>query len=94
MSLKEQIFEVANRRNYSHEKTVKLLFFINDLMRLNLKFTQTFKEYIQITYPNPSPAMFKYSQDTYDLVDIQTQALYGKTIPQLITEAEKKHQVN
>lgn len=89
LSLKEKIFEVANQRNYSHEKTVKLLFFINDLMRLNLKFTQAFKEYIQITYPNPSPAMFKYSQDTYDLVDIQTQALYGKTMPQLIAEAEK-----
>ena len=33
--------------------------------------------------------MFKYSQDTYDLVDVQTQALYGKTMPELIAEAEK-----
>jgi hypothetical protein len=86
LNLKETVFDLARNRGYSDEKTSKILFFVNELMRLNQALDEEFKQHIFLNKKN-LPDMFKYSQSTYDMVDVQTQGLYGTTVPEVLANA-------
>jgi hypothetical protein len=48
-------------------------------MRLIPAFDLEFKNHLSQSL-NKNTDMFKYSQSTYDMVDVQTQSLYGTTV--------------
>ncbi len=86
LTFKEAVFDIARNRGYSDAKTIKILFFINELMRLNQTLEQEFNYHISLNSKN-LPDMFQYSQSTYNMVDIQTKNLYGMTIPEAQAQA-------
>ena len=91
LSFKEKLFELAQQRGYSHQKTSNLLLFIYDLMTLSDSLKKLFNNYLLQT--KLQSGMFekhKFSQDTIDFVNWQTQVIFGTTIEAETQKAKKE----
>lgn len=91
LTFKEQLYDCARSRGYDDRHTAQLIAFLNSLMRLNALLQQAFREYISPNLPIHN-TMFRYTPDTYELVDAQTQTLYGTTVPEIQQQMEAKQQ--
>jgi hypothetical protein len=79
LEFKENLYELARNRGYSDEKTAKLLAFIFGLMRLKPVLSEEFKNYISKSF-KPSSDIMQYSQETIDIINVQTQTVFGTTV--------------
>ncbi len=77
LRLKEEIYVLARQRNYSDEKTHKILLFLFELMKLPPALETKFNEYI--SKPQKSTDMIYTTQTSRDTIDALAKQAYGKT---------------
>ena len=75
LTLKEQIYVLARQRNYSDEKTHKLILFLTELMRLPEDLETQFDEYI--SKPQNSTDMMPTTWRSRNVADALTKQAYG-----------------
>ena len=80
---KARLFELASHRGYSATDYENLLIFVSELMKLPPDLKQRFEQEVIKTKVHNKNDMIKVGQDTKDLINAFTEAVYGETIDQL-----------
>ncbi len=75
LTFKEQIYVLAKQRNYSDDKTHKLILFLTELMRLPEDLETQFDEYI--SKPQNSTDMMPTTWRSRNVADALTKQAYG-----------------
>ena len=81
LTFKEQIYVLARQRNYSDEKTHKLILFLTELMRLPPDLKQEFENYI--SKPQNSTDMIPMTDASYGLINALEKQAYGRTFKEV-----------
>lgn len=81
LTFKEQIYVLARQRNYSDEKTHKLILFLTELMRLPEDLETQFDEYI--SKPQNSTDMMPTTWRSRNVADALGKQAYGKTFAEM-----------
>ena len=80
---KARLFELASQRGYSATDYENLLIFVSELMKLPPDLKQRFEQEVIKTKVHNKNDMIKVGQDTKDLINAFTEAVYGEKIDQL-----------
>ncbi len=87
---KQNLYELAQNRNYNLEELSKLLIFVGELMKLPPLLEKKFeKEVIQTKIKNNSD-MIQVSQSTKNLVNAYEREVYGETMEEARAKAKEE----
>ncbi|MBL7785788.1 MAG: hypothetical protein JNM36_07770, partial [Chitinophagales bacterium] len=86
LNLKEQIYLLARKRNYSEIKIHHLLLFLDELMQLPEELERQFVNYI--SEPQKSNDMVYISHRGRALIDVWAKKAYGKSITEQMEESK------
>ncbi|MEY4902659.1 MAG: hypothetical protein RLZZ292_474 [Bacteroidota bacterium] len=90
LKFKENLYELAQKRGYSFEKTAQLFIFVKELMRLTPDLEEEYNDFI-ITQQKNKKEMIEVSQSTKDLINALTKNVYGKTVEEAYKENSEQY---
>jgi hypothetical protein len=87
LEFKEKLYELAQKRGYSVEKTTKLFIFVNELMKLTPELEYHYNHYVR-TQEIKEKEMRVLSQSTLNLINDLARDAYGKSVEEYAKESE------